>query len=288
MWNILFYITYFFGVIRAFEYYGVSVGTFSGAGVQGEVFLVNETHLQIVDFRATSLNLPPIPFILISGNNQRTTPKVYQYLHSPNGEWLQKLVSMGNEHKTHSRLVLKMNSGSAAQWKQLAVVDVNGSILSSVILDKKPPQPFCCFEREPDMGMFGEYGIISDPVEVLDSKTLRVPRFSYKASQTPDGYFFAGSGSEIDTNSGKRALIVGKDSPSNICPMLQDITDRDMIVRLGENQTVYDIEWLSVFCYKYSHDFGHLDLGLVENEEQVPPFIPDVRSEPPTGVRRSC
>lgn len=71
--------------------------------------------------------------------------------------------------------------------------------------------------------------------------------------------------------------------------MLQDITDRDMIVRLAENQTIYDIEWISVFCYKYSHDFGHLDIGLVENEEQVPPFIPEIRSsEPPRYTKKSC
>lgn len=104
-----------------------------------------------------------------------------------------------DEHKTPSRLVVKL-TGSAAQWKQFAIVDMNGvsvviyvkktslffqSVLSSVNLDKKPPQPFCCFEREEDMGLFGEYGIISDPIEVIDSRTLKVPKFSYKASETP-------------------------------------------------------------------------------------------------------
>uniref|UniRef100_A0A8R1DMP4 DM13 domain-containing protein n=1 Tax=Caenorhabditis japonica TaxID=281687 RepID=A0A8R1DMP4_CAEJA len=288
MRNVIFFPIFLLGSVRAVDYYGVSVGELSGSGTEGEVFLVNSTHLQILDFKSENSNLPPVPFVLISSTGQKSVPKIYKYEYSPNGEWLKKLVSLGEDHKTYTRLVVKM-TGSAAQWKQFAVVDSNGSILSSVNLDKKPPQPFCCFEREADMGLFGEYGIISDPIEVLDSKTLKVPRFSYKASQTPDGYFFAGTGSEIETKSGKKLAVIGKDTVDNICPMLQDISDRDMIIRLAENQTIYDIEWLSVFCVKYSHDFGHLDLGLVDNEEQVPPYMPEMRSAEPTkSVQKSC
>lgn len=285
---LIFFISSFFNVIHAVEYYGVSVGEFSGSGVEGEVYLINSTHLQIIDFRATRPSLPPIPFAFISASNEKSAPQIYQYHSSQNSEWIQKLVSLGGEHhKTHTRLIVKM-TGSAAQWKQFAVVDFNGNVLSSVTLNQKPPQPFCCFESEPDMGLFGEYGIISDPIEVLDSRTLRIPKFSYKASQTPDGYFFAGAGTEIDQKTGKKAVIVGRDSTLNTCPMLRDITDQSMTIRLDRTQTIYDIEWISVFCYKYSHDFGHLDMGLVENEEQVPPYIPDVRTSEPSHFVQRC
>ncbi|EFO99391.1 hypothetical protein CRE_22290 [Caenorhabditis remanei] len=278
----------FSDVINGIEYFGVSVGEFGGSGVDGEVFLVNSTHLQILGFRVGKPNLPPIPFAFISASNEKSTPKIYQYHSSPNGEWLENLVSLGSEqHKTHTRLIVKM-TGSAAQWKQFAVVDNSGNIIASVNLNKKSPQPFCCFESEPDMGLFGEYGIISDPIEVIDSRTLRIPRFSYKASQTPDGYFFAGAGTDIDQKTGKKAMIVGRDSTLNACPMLKDITDQTMTVRLDRSQTIYDIEWISVFCYKYSHDFGHLDMGLVENEEQVPPYIPDVRTSEPPRISQRC
>lgn len=275
----------FFGWIRAIEYNGVSVGDFAGGGVEGEVFLVNSTHLQIIDFKMSKPSSNP--FVLIS-DKQKSVPQIYQYHSSRTGDWLQALVSFGGEQqKTHTRLIVRM-TGSAAQWKQFDVVDSNGKTIASVNLNQKPPQPFCCFESESDMGLFGEYGIISDPIEVLDSRTLRIPRFSYKASQTPDGYFFAGTGAEINQNSGIKASIVEKDSSLNSCPMLKDITDQHMIVRLDRSQTIYDIEWISVFCYKYSHDFGHLDIGLVENEEQVPPYIPDIRTSPPQRVTQNC
>lgn len=282
-----FFIASFFEVLRAIEYNGVSVGEFDG-GVEGEVFLVNSTHLQIIDFKTSKTNHPANPFVLISSSNQKSVPQLYQYKSSRSGEWVQNLVSLTEEQqKTHTRLIVRM-TGSAAQWKQFAVVDSNGNIVSSVNLDQKPPQPFCCFESEADMGLFGEYGIISDPIQVVDSRTLRIPRFSYKASQTPDGYFFAGSGSEINQNSGIKASIIGRDSTPNTCPMLKDITDQDMIVRLDRSQTIYDIEWISVFCYKYAHDFGHLDIGLVENEEQVPPYIPDLRTSEPPRPTHNC
>ncbi|KAF1749254.1 hypothetical protein GCK72_025721 [Caenorhabditis remanei] len=209
----------------------------------------------------------------MSASNEKSTPKIYQYHSSPNGEWLENLVSLGSEqHKTHTRLIVKM-TGSAAQWKQFAVVDNSGNIIASVNLNKKPPQPFCCFESEPDMGLFGEYGIISDPIEVIDSRTLRIPRFSYKASQTPG----------TDRKETRHMRFFRR-----ACPMLKDITDQTMTVRLDRSQTIYDIEWISVFCYKYSHDFGHLDMGLVENEEQVPPYIPDVRTSEPPRISQRC
>uniref|UniRef100_A0A1I7V3P3 DM13 domain-containing protein n=1 Tax=Caenorhabditis tropicalis TaxID=1561998 RepID=A0A1I7V3P3_9PELO len=179
-------------------------------------------------------------------------------------------------------------TGSAAQWKQLAVVNPNGDTLSFVNLNLKPPQPFCCFESESDLGLFGEHGIVSDPIEVIDSRTLRIPKFSFKASQTSDSYFFAGAGTEINKNSGIKAFIIGRDSTPDSCPMRKDLTDQTMTVRLDQSQTIYDIEWISVFSYKNSHDFGHLDIGLVENEEQVPPFIPDVRTSEPPRSARNC
>ncbi|ULT84791.1 hypothetical protein L3Y34_013463 [Caenorhabditis briggsae] len=280
------FISSLFDVLHGIEYFGVSVGEFSGTDVEGEVFLVNSTHLQILDFKTNNPNSPPSPFVFISASGEKSKPQIYKYHTSRNTEWIEKLVSLGKEqHKTHTRLIVKM-TGSAAQWKKFAVVDLNGKVIGSVDLNQKPPQPFCCFESEPDMGLFGEYGIISDPIEVIDSRTLRIPRFSYKASQTPDGYFFAGAGKDIDTKTGKKAVIVGKDLSVNTCPMLKDITDETMIVRLDPSQTIYDIEWISVFCYKYSHDFGHLDIGLVENEEQVPPYIPDLRSSEPSAIQK--
>lgn len=45
-------LSFFTEFVRAFDYFGVSVGSFEGSDVEGEVFLVNSTHLQILDFSA--------------------------------------------------------------------------------------------------------------------------------------------------------------------------------------------------------------------------------------------
>ncbi|EPB75415.1 hypothetical protein ANCCEY_05466 [Ancylostoma ceylanicum] len=42
------------------------------------------------------------------------------------------------------------------------------------------------------------------------------------------------------------------------CSIKEDWTNEDIVVRLADGQTVYDIEWVSVFCYNYSVDFAHL------------------------------
>ncbi|CAB3401033.1 unnamed protein product [Caenorhabditis bovis] len=270
------------------EYYGNYIGSISTNGIEAEVYLVNTSHIQVVNFRTKTGELAPLPFATLDQFGKPTlASNVYQYLESPAGDWLLKLSSLGNR-RSGVRFVLEL-PGSAAQWKQFAVIGTNGRTIASINIDKPAPKPFCCFERESDIGLFGEYGIFSEPIEVLDSKTLRIPNFSYKASETPDGYFFAGIGPTIDTTSGKKAMIVGRDTPNRICAMHQNIVDQHMVVRLAEGQTIYDIEWLSVFCYQYSHDFGHLDLGLVEDEELVPPFMPDIRASPPPSLpQQSC
>lgn len=145
------------------------------------------------------------------------------------------------QHQIDTRLIVKM-TGSAAQWKQFAVVDSNGvsvgnrdaafffwiimfqNTLASVNMNQKPSAPFCCFESEADMGLFGEYGIISDPIEVIDSRTLKIPKFSYKASQTPGTAFYTWSYGALYFFLKKPfILIISWYNGCNLCQILNNV-----------------------------------------------------------------
>uniref|UniRef100_A0A183D5J6 DM13 domain-containing protein n=1 Tax=Gongylonema pulchrum TaxID=637853 RepID=A0A183D5J6_9BILA len=62
------------------------------------------------------------------------------------------------------------------------------------------------------------------------------------------------------------------------------IGNSDLVVRLAHPQTVYDINYISVFCYEYAADFGHIYFSLPRDHIFVPPYIPPVRDEPPPAA----
>ncbi len=66
------------------------------------------------------------------------------------------------------------------------------------------------------------------------------------------------------------------------CPMREDYTgNTDLVVELAEGQTVYDINYISVYCFAVGVDFGHVFVNLTPDRDPVPPSIPPVRFTPP-------
>ena len=77
------------------------------------------------------------------------------------------------------------------------------------------PQPFCCITNpgSPWRGVVGKYyEVATEPIEVLDSKTILLPGFRFKGTQPPDGWIYTGKGA-INQNTGKKALVLGRDEP---------------------------------------------------------------------------
>uniref|UniRef100_A0A914US43 DM13 domain-containing protein n=1 Tax=Plectus sambesii TaxID=2011161 RepID=A0A914US43_9BILA len=56
---------------------------------------------------------------------------------------------------------------------------------------------------------------------------------------------------------------------------------QDLTVELGDGQTVYDINYLSVYCFAVGVNFGHVPVNLTPQRNPVPPSIPPVRDGPP-------
>lgn len=51
---------------------------------------------------------------------------------------------------------------------------------------------------------------------------------------------------------------------------LRGYQGEDIEVVLPKNLTVYNIEWLSVWCVQYKHNFGHV---LIPKDLNVPPAL---------------
>uniref|UniRef100_A0A914V472 DM13 domain-containing protein n=1 Tax=Plectus sambesii TaxID=2011161 RepID=A0A914V472_9BILA len=183
--------------------------------------------------------------------------------------------------KTHSYTA----ATCGARFFYLSAVNVN---------DKTAPEPFCCITDagNPSKGIVGAwYNAGAGPIRVLDAKTLVLPQFTFEGTKPPDGWIYAGRG-KVDKDSGKKALVVGRDSSALHCPLREDWTGRqDLTVELGDGQTVYDINYLSVYCFAVGVNFGHVPVNLTPQRNPVPPSIPPVRDGPPPvsrPLRTSC
>uniref|UniRef100_A0A914RHM1 DM13 domain-containing protein n=1 Tax=Parascaris equorum TaxID=6256 RepID=A0A914RHM1_PAREQ len=161
--------------------------------------------------------------------------------------------------------------------------------LSAVNLNKDAPKPYCCISDENDarrglVGFF--YEVSSGPIIVLDSKTFLIPNFRFQGSIPPDGWIFSGKG-DIDKATGKIAYVIGRDTAERYvkqqfilrhCPLREDYDGRkELIVRLANDQTVYDINYISVFCYEFAVDFGHVVFDMRALQVAVPAYIPPVQ-----------
>lgn len=51
---------------------------------------------------------------------------------------------------------------------------------------------------------------------------------------------------------------------------LRSYEGEDLELQLPGNLTVYDIDWLAVWCIKFSHNFGHV---MIPKDLDVPPSL---------------
>ncbi|XP_016842690.1 protein Skeletor, isoforms B/C isoform X2 [Nasonia vitripennis] len=107
------------------------------------------------------------------------------------------------------------------------------------------------------------HGLRSDNITILDSKTFYIPNLHYDGAG-PDAYFWVGKGPEPDTHGIKVPNEMNSSQP------LQGYEGVDIEIVLPGNLTVYDIDWLAVWCVQYKHNFGHV---LIPKDLDVPPAL---------------
>ncbi|KAK0396724.1 hypothetical protein QR680_001828 [Steinernema hermaphroditum] len=278
---------FYFVNVSTLEYYGIKIGTLRNQsyGLYGEVWLVNKTHLQITNLQMSLLSDDIQPSFYFSDSEKfERTKDLFAIKTAHHGvRYSQPIENSLPTEVNRENFVVRI-PGNLKQWQYFGIVaEDKWFYLSAVSLNKVYPEPLCCLSDriEPNRGIVGLfYNAGSDPIVVLDSKTLVLPKFTFDGTKPPDGWIYAGVG-KVDQSSGKKAFVVGRDTESHHCAIHEDYHgNTDLVVRLADDQTVFDITYLSVFCFQYSVDFGHIPVRLDPSRNPVPAYVPPVSHGP--------
>ncbi|KAG5673657.1 hypothetical protein PVAND_003685 [Polypedilum vanderplanki] len=107
------------------------------------------------------------------------------------------------------------------------------------------------------------HNVSSGSIEILDSKTIRIPNFSY------DGlgksvYFWAGVGAQPASKGFKIPDDLGYLDP------IRAYNEETITLELPGERTIFEIDWLSIFDLDTNENFGSI---LIANGLNVPPSL---------------
>uniref|UniRef100_A0A182ISD3 DOMON domain-containing protein n=1 Tax=Anopheles atroparvus TaxID=41427 RepID=A0A182ISD3_ANOAO len=239
-------------------YYGREIGQLTnfGHGIKGRVYAVDESTLFVKGF-AYDGNAPDAFFWV--GNSPRPSPEgfIIPYPEEYSGREPPVLQQHNN-----TDIILKLPMGKRIRdirwlsvWCRRFTVDF-GEIFIPPGLDVPKPRVLPEFKRL-------AHGLRSSNISILDAKTFYIPNLHYDGAG-PDAYFWVGNGSEPN--------IMGTKVPNEIGSLepLRGYQGEDIEIQLPGNLTVYDIDWLAVWCVEYRHNFGHV---YIPKDLDVPPAL---------------
>ncbi|XP_026469560.1 protein Skeletor, isoforms B/C-like [Ctenocephalides felis] len=114
------------------------------------------------------------------------------------------------------------------------------------------------------------HALRSGNISVLDAKTFYIPNLHYDGAG-PDAYFWVGTGPEPSEMGIKVPNEMGSLEP------LRGYQGEDIEIQLPGNLTVYDIDWLAMWCVQYRHNFGHV---MIPKDLDVPPALGQTKITP--------
>uniref|UniRef100_A0A914YE09 DM13 domain-containing protein n=1 Tax=Panagrolaimus superbus TaxID=310955 RepID=A0A914YE09_9BILA len=259
--------------------YGTFMGELSNLGdgeVQGNVYVINETAIQLVNFTYNG-NGP-----VIANNeiiNFWLVADVYFWLdrtESPTKEGL-KVPSLEFgvaplKKYDNAQVVLALpGAHKVSTFKSFSLYCLNfdhnfGSVEIKEGLVIPRPQ-FLTNELHGS-----RYNVGSGPILIMDRRTIKVFGFTFDGDKAPDGYFFVGRGPNVVFDAGVKVPIRGRDSSEMVTAMNERYRGgQDIIIDLPEEYDINHIDWLAIYCYKFRVDFGHVSISNVS--QRIPPFI---------------
>ncbi|KAH8374669.1 hypothetical protein KR200_003355, partial [Drosophila serrata] len=246
-------------------YYGSYVGEFTNFahGIKGRIYAVDESTLFVKSFAYDGTG--PDAFFWV-GKTPRPSPDGYiipypeEYmgmdppiLQAHNGTDILLRLPMGKRIKDIRWLSV---------WCRRFTVDF-GEVFIPPNLDVPKPRVLPEFKRL-------AHGLRSSNISVLDARTFYIPNLHYDGAG-PDAYFWVGNGSEPNIMGIKVPNEVGSLEP------LRGYQGEDIEIQLPANLTVYDIDWLAVWCVEYRHNFGHV---YIPRDLDVPPALGQTKITP--------
>ncbi|XP_017889760.1 protein Skeletor, isoforms B/C isoform X1 [Ceratina calcarata] len=107
------------------------------------------------------------------------------------------------------------------------------------------------------------HGVSSESVVILDSKTIKIPEFTYDG-QGNDTYFWVGLGPQPSSKGVKVPDEYGYLDP------IHTYNGEDVIIQLPGDMTVFNIDWLSIFDVKTKSNYGSV---IIPHGLNVPPSL---------------
>lgn len=242
------------------DYYGTYVGDFKNRfhGISGEVYAVDSRTLFIKGFSYDGQGPDAYFYAGESGQPSRNGYIIANEKGSTD--------ILGAYRKKD--IVLTLPGGrTLKKIKWLSVwcdeFDVNfGELNFPARFNYPRPQKISKFD--------GIHDVTSDKVVVVDAQTFLIPNFTYDG-QGPDAHFWVGTGNRP----GPEGNFVADENGSN--EPLRRYTEKTLVIVLPGDLTVFDIDWLSVWCVAFYVDFGSVRIPRNLN---VPPSLRMLGIEP--------
>ncbi|XP_015597232.1 protein Skeletor, isoforms B/C isoform X2 [Cephus cinctus] len=240
------------------DYYGKLIGNLRvyAHGIKGTVYAVDENTIFIKGFCYDGTG--PDAYFWV-GSTTQPTPDGFIVPYPDNGTTQQPAVLRDYDHKD---IILKLPLGKRIRdikwlsiWCRRFTVNF-GDVYIPSDLEVPKAKTLSEFSRL-------AHGLRSENITILDSKTFYIPNLHYDGAG-PDAYFWVGTGPEPTSLGTKVPNEMGSLEP------LRGYQGEDIEIVLPDNLTVYDIQWLAVWCVQYRHNFGHV---LIPKDLDVPPAL---------------
>jgi len=251
-------------VATANGYYGRRIGSLVDRfhGVSGEVYAVDSRTIFIKGFSYDGQG-PDAYFY--AGDQDTPTSEGFQIADEKGTAEV-----LGRYRKKD--IVLTLPGGKTlkdARWLSVwcRAFDVNfGELIFPDRINYPRPQKIDPFD--------GIHEVQSDRIVVVDAQTFLIPAFSYDG-QAPDAHFWVGKGNRPGPEGNFVSDENGSDDP------LRKYHKKTLVIVLPGDLTVFDLDWLSVWCIAFFVDFGHI---RVPENLNVPPSLRMLGIEPQTKL----
>jgi len=239
-------------------YYGKLIGSLESQvdGIRGDVYAVDARTLFVKGFSYDGQEEPGAVFYA------GTSPRIGQNgFVIPNEDGSTESLS-----KAYRNQDLTLTLPEGRTLKEIRWLAVWSRTFTESLSEVKIPAGFA-YPRPQRLGAIrGLHNVSSDRVYIVDAQTFLIPNFTYDGG-APDAFFWVGSGSD-PTKDGFKGFKVadenGKTEP------LRRYDAKTLVLTLPGHQTVFDIDWFSVWCRAFGIDFGHIRIPANLN---VPPSL---------------
>jgi len=248
------------GYTTANDYYGTYIADFKTRehDVRGEVYAVDSRTLFIKGF--TYDGQGPDAYFFV-GERGRPSERGFRIANEKGS-----MTKLGRYQRED--IVLTLPGGKTLKdirwlsiWCESFGVNF-GDILINSRLNYPRPQKISAFN--------GIHEVASDKIVIVDAQTFLIPNFTYDG-QAPDAHFWVGTGDRP----GPEGTFVSDENGSK--EPLRRYSEKTLVIVLPGDLTVFDIDWLSVWCIAFFVDFGSIRIPRSLN---VPPSLRMLNIEP--------